>query len=59
VPSAGIDCTLERRISACEFDARASVGVIYWEGPVGVKGSIAGSGYLELTGYAAPLAGRF
>jgi predicted secreted hydrolase len=59
VPSAGIDCTLEPRISACEFDARASVGVIYWEGPVGVKGSIAGSGYLELTGYAAPLAGRF
>jgi len=27
VPSAGIDCTVEPRLSACEFDARASLGI--------------------------------
>ena len=27
----------------------------YWEGPVKVQGSTAGRGYLEMTGYAAPL----
>lgn len=59
VPSAGIDCEVAARVDACEFDARASVGTIYWEGPVGVTGSVEGSGYLELTGYAGSMAGRF
>jgi predicted secreted hydrolase len=36
-----------------ELDARASGLPVYWEGLVRTKG---GSGYLELTGYAAPLA---
>ncbi|MBK9703619.1 MAG: carotenoid 1,2-hydratase [Betaproteobacteria bacterium] len=41
-----------------ELDARASTGTIYWEGAVRVSedGRPCGSGYLELTGYAAPLA---
>ena len=40
-----------------EIDARASTGTIYWEGAVRVSeaGVPRGSGYLELTGYAAPL----
>ena len=36
----------------------------YWEGPVRVSGTmrneiVAGRGYVELTGYAQPLGGRF
>ena len=35
-----------------ELDSRPSGGPVYWEGAVRIPG---GSGYLELTGYAAPL----
>lgn len=40
-----------------ELDARASTGTIYWEGAVRVfeHSRAIGMGYLELTGYAAPL----
>ena len=40
-----------------EIDARASTGGHYWEGAVRVvsQGRSVGRGYLELTGYAAPL----
>jgi predicted secreted hydrolase len=40
-----------------ELDARASTGTVYWEGAVraSLDGRPAGRGYLELTGYAAPL----
>jgi predicted secreted hydrolase len=40
-----------------ELDSRASTGTIYWEGAVraSVAGREAGRGYLELTGYGAPL----
>ena len=40
-----------------ELDARASTGTIYWEGAVRVleSGRPVGRGYLELTGYAAPV----
>jgi predicted secreted hydrolase len=38
-----------------ELDARASVGTIYWEGAVHASGSVAGRGYLELTGYGGAL----
>jgi len=58
VPSASIDATVEARVPACEVDGRASTGVVYWEGPVRVAGSHAGSGYLEMTGYAASLEKR-
>ena len=41
-----------------EFDARASAGALYWEGAVTAseRGQTRGHGYLELTGYAQPLA---
>ena len=42
-----------------ELDGRASTGVVYWEGPVRVEGTTTGSGYMELTGYAGSLRGRF
>lgn len=40
-----------------ELDARASTGTLYWEGAVRliVDSATIGRGYLELTGYAAPL----
>jgi predicted secreted hydrolase len=40
-----------------ELDSRSSTGTIYWEGAVVVReaGRAIGRGYLELTGYAAPL----
>jgi len=40
-----------------ELDSRASTGTIYWEGAVRAfaEGRAAGHGYLELTGYGAPL----
>lgn len=40
-----------------ELDARGSVGIVYWEGAVRAStgGRRLGRGYLELTGYGAPL----
>jgi len=59
VPSAGISGTLAARVEACEIDGRASTGTIYWEGPARLAGTVPGSGYLELSGYATSLATRF
>jgi predicted secreted hydrolase len=59
VPSAGLDLEVDARVEGCELDTRATTGPIYWEGPVSVRGSVAGSGYGEFTGYAGSLAGRF
>lgn len=59
VPSAGIAGELAALMDACEIDGRTSTGTVYWEGPAGLSGSVAGSGYLELAGYAASLAARF
>ncbi len=49
--------TIEPLLDDQELDARASVGTIYWEGAVraSVTGRAVGRGYLELTGYGAPL----
>jgi predicted secreted hydrolase len=41
-----------------ENDARGSTGTLYWEGAVTAedeRGAPLGRGYLELTGYAAPV----
>jgi predicted secreted hydrolase len=40
-----------------ELDARAGVGVVYWEGAVraSIDGAPIGRGYLELTGYGGAL----
>ena len=49
--------TLEPLMDDQEFDARASTGIIYWEGAVRALegGREAGRGYLELTGYGGPM----
>ncbi len=57
VAAGDIVLTLEPLIDDQELDSRASTGTIYWEGAVRAAsaGREAGRGYLELTGYAAPL----
>jgi predicted secreted hydrolase len=51
---------LEPAMDDQELDARGSTGTIYWEGAVRARladagGEAAGRGYVELTGYGAPL----
>jgi predicted secreted hydrolase len=57
VTAGAFDITLEPLLDDQELDARASVGTVYWEGAVRVlqRGAAMGAGYLELTGYGAPL----
>ena len=57
IRAGGIDAVLEPLMDDQELDARAGVGVIYWEGAVHAiaGGNAAGRGYLELTGYGEPL----
>jgi len=40
-----------------ELDSRASAGAVYWEGASRLReaGRLVGRGYLEMTGYAAPM----
>ena len=53
----GLDVTLEPLFDDQELDSRASTGTIYWEGAVRALRAAreVGRGYLELTGYGAPL----
>jgi predicted secreted hydrolase len=59
VPSESLDLEVEPELDGAELDGRASTGVVYWEGPVVVTGSKTGEGFVELTGYAGSLEGRF
>jgi predicted secreted hydrolase len=59
VPSEDLDLVVAPELDSAELDGRASTGVVYWEGPVLVSGSATGEGYVELTGYAGSLEGRF
>ncbi len=60
VPSAGLDLDLTPTIPDQELDARASTGMIYWEGSVEASqaGQPVGRGFVELTGYAQSAVGR-
>jgi len=57
VSAGSIELVLDPLFDDQEEDARASVGAIYWEGAVRAlrNGVSVGLGYLELTGYGAPL----
>jgi predicted secreted hydrolase len=57
VRAGGLEAMLEPLFPDQELDARAGIGVVYWEGAVRalIDGRVAGRGYLELTGYGQPL----
>lgn len=57
VAAGALDLTLEPLFDDQELDSRASTGTLYWEGAVRAlaAGREIGRGYLELTGYGAPL----
>jgi predicted secreted hydrolase len=57
VRAGALEIVLEPLFDDQELDSRASVGTIYWEGAVRALsgGGVVGRGYLELTGYGAPL----
>ncbi|MCU0303419.1 MAG: hypothetical protein MUC56_05135 [Thermoanaerobaculales bacterium] len=59
VPAHSIDLEIRALLPAAELDGRATTGVVYWEGPVEATGSTRAEGYVELTGYAGSLEGRF
>ncbi|MFA0654041.1 lipocalin-like domain-containing protein [Vibrio sp. 10N.222.49.C12] len=47
IPSQQIELT----VSALNPNAKMPLSVPYWEGPIVIKGSHSGAGYMELTGY--------
>lgn len=47
IPTQNIELT----VSALNPKARMPLSVPYWEGPISIKGTHSGSGYMELTGY--------
>jgi predicted secreted hydrolase len=54
-----LDLTITPNLADQEMQSSLSIGVIYWEGSVSIKGTragqpIIGQGYVELTGYAKP-----
>ena len=60
VPSAGLSLSLEPHVADQEMNAF----IVYWEGAVRVIGqhedqTVSGNGYIEMTGYAEPIAGEF
>ena len=63
VPGEDLEIELEPSVADQELDTRATTGVIYWEGSQVVRATrggvpLGGQAYVELTGYAAVLAGR-
>jgi predicted secreted hydrolase len=48
IPAAGLDLDIRPLVADQELDTSFR----YWEGAVAVSGTVAGSGYVELTGYA-------
>jgi len=64
VPAAAIDVTVSPLVADQELVTTASTGITYWEGAVDGKGTsrgreVAAEGYVELTGYAGSLGGKF
>ncbi len=51
IPAKGLHLTLEAVVEGGELDGRTTSYRISWIGPVGVQGTTAGQGFIELTGY--------
>ena len=59
VPKEKIDLIITPSLADQELNPRRGAPFDYWEGSVQVSGSQNGQGYVELTGYAAPMGGSF
>ena len=64
IPAAGLNLTLTPTMADQEVRAGPPAQVSYWEGQVKIEGQkegrpISGQGYVELTGYAGAMGGRF
>jgi predicted secreted hydrolase len=64
IPAAGYTLELTPTVADQELQTHASTQIIYWEGSVSIQGKknglpVAGRGYVELTGYATSLGGKF
>jgi predicted secreted hydrolase len=64
LPEAGYTLTLQPTLADQELRPGGHAPIVYWEGQVTVRGTynqqaITGQGYVELTGYAGSLGGRF
>jgi len=62
-PSIGLDVTVSPAFPDQELNTAKSTQVIYWEGAVRAEGTVSGrpvkaTGYVEMTGYAAPFRKR-
>jgi predicted secreted hydrolase len=55
IPARGLQLKVDPAQRASEFDARTTTLNVYWEGAVKVSGSHAGVGFMELSGYQAPV----
>ncbi len=55
IPDLNLELDIEPYFNAQEMD----VSYFYWEGAVQVSGSLTGSGYVEMTGYAGSMEGEF
>jgi predicted secreted hydrolase len=64
LPGAGYTLSLQPTLADQELRPGGRAPIIYWEGQVTIQGTnnqqaITGQGYVELTGYAGSLGGRF
>ncbi len=59
IPKNDISFSVKPSIDHAEMNTTQSLGVTYWEGPVKLVGQTTGRGYMELSGYATHLEGRF
>ncbi len=64
LPAAGLHLTLAPTLADQEVRAGVPAKVSYWEGQVKIQGqqagqAVTGRGYVELTGYAGAMGGRF
>jgi len=62
-PTIGLDVTVSPAFPDQELNTAKSTQVIYWEGAVRAEGTVSGrpvkaTGYVEMTGYAAPFRKR-
>ncbi|MCA9835496.1 MAG: hypothetical protein KC422_01215 [Trueperaceae bacterium] len=51
IPGRGLELLISPLLEKQEMNTRATTGIVYWEGAVGISGSHTGKGYVELTNY--------